>query len=156
MPAPTGLMNYTTTVPVSRTVNEMQDALGRAGAHRIMVEYADGEPSALSFSLTTPHGERFYTLPCDRDAVLRVLQDTDPRLMKASKVKATPEQAARVSWRVLKDWLEAQLALTRTRMASLDQVMLPYLHVDGPVTLYQAWADNETRALTAGASSVSE
>lgn len=145
-----GLLNYTTNVPVSRTINEMQDALGRAGARRVMVEYEDGRPAALAFSLRTLHGERLYTLPCDVDAVLRVLRGIDQRLMKSSKVKADEAQAERVAWRVLKDWLEAQLALVRTQMATVDQVMLPYLHVEADLTLYQAWAENETRALPAG------
>lgn len=152
MAAAKGLLNYTTTVPVDRTVNEMQSALGQAGARRVAVEWENGVPAALSFTLDGPHGERLYTLPCDVDAVLRVLRDTDPRLLKASKVKPDRAQAERVAWRVLKDWLEAQLALIRTTMASMDQVMLPYVHVDRELTLYQAWRDSEHRALPQGPS----
>lgn len=152
MAASTGLLNYTTKVPSSRTINEMQDALGRAGARRVMVEYANGAPAALAFSLPTAHGERLYTLPCDIDAVLRVLKDTDPTLLRTNKIKADREQAEKVAWRVLKDWLEAQLALVRTQMAPLDQVMLPYLHVAPELTLYEAWAQDEGRALPAGSS----
>lgn len=153
MPTDAPLLNYTTKVPASRTLQEMQTALARAGARRVMVEFdAEGDAAGLAFTLHTPHGERLYSLPCDVDAVLRILTATDPRLMKASKVKAERAQAERVAWRVLKDWLEAQLALVRTRMATLDQVMLPYVHIDQDRTLYAAWADNEARALPGGQS----
>lgn len=145
-----GLLNYTTKVSATRTIAEMQGTLAAAGAKRVMLEYLDGSPCALSFSLPTAHGERFYTLPCDAAAVLRILAGTDERLMKASKVKADAAQAERVAWRVLKDWLEAQLALVRTEMATLDMVMLPYLQVGGGDTLYSAWRENEDRALPAG------
>jgi len=145
-----GLLNYTTTVPVSRTINEMQDALGRAGARRVMVEYADGSPAALAFSLTTAHGQRLYTLPCDVAAVDRVLRaQEDAGVLRGMKGRVTTAQAERVAWRVLKDWLEAQLALVRTQMATVDQVMLPYLHVEAELTLYQAWKADEVRALPA-------
>lgn len=146
-----GLLNYTTTIAASRTINEMQAMLGRSGARRVMVEYADEKPSALAFSLRTAHGERLYTLPCDVGAVHRVLlaQESDG-VLRGMKGRVTPEQAERVAWRVLKDWLEAQLALVRTQMAAIDQVMLPYLHVDADRTLYHAWRDDEARALPAG------
>jgi hypothetical protein len=49
----------------------------------------------------------------------------------------------RVAWRIAKDWLEAQLAILQSEMVSIDQVMLPYLHVDGDKTLYQAYAERE-------------
>lgn len=150
MPDTNGLLNYSTVVPVDRTLSEMQRGLAGAGARRVMVEWDNAAAVALSFTLDGPHGERFYTLPCDIDAVLRVLTDTDPRLLKASKVKADRAQAERVAWRVLKDWLEAQLALLRTQMVTLDQIMLPYVHVDTDRTLYQAWAENETKALHSG------
>lgn len=146
-----GLLNYTTSIAAARTINEMQAMLGRAGARRVMIEYADAKPAALAFSLPTAHGERLYTLPCDVAAVERVLLAQEASgLLRGMKGRVTPEQAERVAWRVLKDWLEAQLALVRTQMATVDQVMLPYLHVDADRTLYQAWTEDEARALLAG------
>src|SRR5438552_18436509 len=35
-------------------------------------------------------------------------------------------QAVRVEWRIVKDWVEAQLALIETRMVTAQQVFLPY------------------------------
>lgn len=147
-PAQTALLNYTTKVPVDRTVQEMQTMLGRAGARRVAVEWDDGIPCALSFTLNGPHGERLYTLPCDVDAAERVLTaQHSAGTITSHHSPRTRAQAEKVAWRVLKDWLEAQLALIQTTMASMDQVMLPYVHVDRDLTLYDAWRERETLAL---------
>lgn len=149
-------LNYTTKVPVSRTVGEVQAMLAAHGANAVAVRYDDGSPVGVSFVLPTPHGERAFTLPVDVPAVLRLLaEQARTGALRSAAPRggwATPEHAARVAWRVVKDWLEAQLAVIDAQMATLDQVMLPYLHVDGEVTLYQRYLEREQAALTAGSS----
>ena len=51
----------------------------------------------------------------------------------------TTVQADRVAWRILKDWVEAQLALIATQMVSLDQIMLPYMLMDEGLTVYDLY-----------------
>ena len=148
-----GTLNYTTQIAASKTVGEMQTLLAKHGAQRIAVDYEDGQPSALSFFLTTPHGPRAFTLPVNVDAMHRLLthQSRNRQLSGLSRAVATSRaQAERVAWRVMKDWLAAQLALVETEMAGLDQVMLPYLHTDDGRTLYAAYKDHETNAITVG------
>lgn len=64
---------------------------------------------------------------------------------------ATEDQARMVAWRVLKDWLEAQLALIDAGIADLAQVMLPWVHVDHGKTLWEAYAEQQP-AIEAGGS----
>lgn len=144
-----GTLNYSTTVAASKTVAEMQAMLAKHGASRISVDYDGGAPSALAFVLVTPHGPRHFTLPVNIDAMQRLLvqQEREGKLKSGRRdVRTSREQAERVAWRVMKDWLAAQLALVETAMAGLDQVMLPYLHVDGEKTLYAAYRDRESAA----------
>lgn len=137
------VLNYTTTIAAAKTIGEMQDMLAKAGAARIAVEYDAGAPAGMTFQLATPHGPRLFTLPVDIDAMQVLLA----RQRKTNtRVKADRAQAERVAWRVIKDWLAAQLALVETQMAGLDQVMLPYLHVDGDRTLYAAYKEREAVA----------
>jgi hypothetical protein len=142
------LLNYTTTVAAARSISEMQTMLARHGAAAVATRYADGEPSGLSFTLETPLGQRAFTLPVNVNGVLSVLR-ADPKVRRAGSRYLTPEHAARVAWRVAKDWLEAQLAIIDANMATLDQVMLPYLHVEGERTLYEAYVEREMLALEA-------
>lgn len=148
------VLNYTTTIPVARTVGEVQAMLAEHGADAVGVRYANRLPVGVSFTLTTPHGVRAFNLPVDVDAVetLLVTQEAAGQLRKAAPRGgwANREQAARVAWRIVKDWLEAQLALIAAEMATLDVVMLPYLVIDGVGgTLAQRYRESGTAALEA-------
>jgi hypothetical protein len=64
---------------------------------------------------------------------------------KRAGTYSSREHAARVAWRVIKDWLEANLALIAAQMATIDQVMLSCLIVgDDDWTLWQAYRDRES------------
>ena len=143
-------LNYTTTIPVTKTCGECQAILAAAGAASVAVHYEDGQPTGLSFSLRTPHGPRDFTLPVDVAAMQAVLvkadRDGDFASLKKGGKFTTREHAANVAWRVVKDWLEANLALIAAQMATLDEVMLPYLHVAPDRTLWQAYRERESAA----------
>ena len=134
------LLNYTTTVPVARTIGQVQGLLVEAGARSIMATYDDvGRPLGLAFAVHTAHGMRTFTLPVNAsrvEAVMKRDKAVAPRLR-------TPEQAERVAWRIVKDWVEAQLAIIRTEMVTLDQVMLPYMHGDNGQTVYELYRDQQ-------------
>jgi|HubBroStandDraft_6_1064221.scaffolds.fasta_scaffold03578_4 hypothetical protein len=140
------LLNYTTTVPAPRTVGEVQALLVEAGARSILLEYdGDGRASAVAFALDTSLGRRSFRLPADIDAVAKVLA-RDASAVKAHVNKrelASHAQAERVAWRVLKDWLEAQLALVRVNLAGLDQVMLPYMVAGDGRTVWDLYREHQ-------------
>jgi hypothetical protein len=150
-------LNYTTSIPAMKTAGECQAILAQAGAASAAVHYEAGEPSGLSFSLKTPHGTRNFTLPVNVEGAHRMLVKAQGNgQLRAHVGKAlitSRDHAARVAWRVVKDWLEAQLAIIAANMASLDEVMLPYLHVDDSRTLYQAYREREQAALPPGSGS---
>jgi len=148
-------LNYTTTIPVTQTVGECQQILAAAGANSVAVHYEGGQPSGLSFTLKTPHGTRAFTLPVDLEAMRRVLakaenDGTFASLKKKAGSYGSREHAARVAWRVAKDWLEACLALIAAQMTTIDTVMLPFLHVDGDKTLWEAYREREQAAIEMG------
>lgn len=142
------VVNYSTKIAATKTVGEMQTALAQAGAARIAVDYDAGSPCALSFMLATPHGPRHFTLPVNIDAMHRLLlaEDEAGRIRTGKQAeRSSREQAERVAWRVMKDWLLAQLAIVATEMVGIDQVMLPYLQIDGSgKTLYASYRERES------------
>lgn len=141
------LLNYTTTVPVSRTVGQVTELLVKAGARSIMSDYAEGGiPVGVMFALQTMDGMRAFKLPVHTDRVMKVMRQdkgTPPRYK-------TPEQAERVAWRILKDWLEAQLAIVQTEMVSFDEVMLPYMRSLDGRTMYEMYLEGQLPALASG------
>jgi hypothetical protein len=133
------LLNYTTTVAVSRTIGQVQAALVEAGARKIMTTYDEvGRAEGVAFTVEAGYGERSFMLPVNSGRVQAVLvrQRVQPRYQ-------TPEHAERVGWRIVKDWLEAQLAIIATEMVTLDQVMLPYMVTPDGRTTYELYRDQQ-------------
>lgn len=138
------VLNYTTKIAAPKTVSEVQALLAKHGASRVAIDYADGVAVGVTFALVTAHGMRLFTLPVDVDAMHRLLGGMKPSGGISVTQFRTREHAERVAWRVIKDWLAAQLTLVQTQMAAIDQVMLPYLHADqSGRTLYAAYRERE-------------
>jgi len=135
------LLDYTTTVPVSRTVAQVQAKLVEHGARAVMMEYDDrGRITALAFKVNMPNGELPIRLPIDAVATLRVLQrQADNREIPGRF--AREEHAYRVAWRIIKDWVEAQMSLLETEMVRMEEIFLPYVITSGGQTIYQVMAE---------------
>jgi hypothetical protein len=131
------LLNYTTSISADRTVGQISKVLSAHGASRILVEYGqDRQPSGLSFTIATRHGDRPFRLPANIDGVERTLQQHRKR-RKVTNSQATREHATRVAWRILLNWVEVQMALVEAGLVTVDEVMLPYLLLDGDRTVFQ-------------------
>ena len=132
------LLDYTTKVPAERTASEIVAILAQKRAIAIMMEYSptgNGEIVGLKWRVRTPHGDLPFSLPVDAEAVEKVLmQQYEARQVPRSATG--PEQARRVAWRILLEWVRAQMALLDTEMVSLDQLFLPYLVTGHGETLY--------------------
>ena len=114
------ILNYRTEISAEKTVGEIQKMLAKAQA--VLSEYDDeGILTHLSFRLMTAHGPIFFQLPAKIQAVHKVLE-RDSRV--TGKLR-TREHAARVAWRICKDWIEAQLAIVEAEMADMVEVFLP-------------------------------
>lgn len=128
------LLNYTTQVAVAKTVGEIISILTTHGARAVLQEFDDQRRIAgLSFQVLVGEQELAFRLPADWRAVLRVME-RDRRVARRFK---TPEQAQRVAWRILKDWIEAQMALMAVNLATLEQVFLPYAILADGRTVYE-------------------
>jgi hypothetical protein len=137
------ILNYTTKVPVSRTLGEITAILVQAKAQAIMSEYEGGRTSHVSFRIETEHGLLSYRLPCNVEGVFAVIK----RDSKIPAAQRTIEKAERIAWRIVKDWLEAQMAMVEAKLAVLPQVMLPYMQTNNGETLYQRFEAKQMGAL---------
>lgn len=139
------IKNYTTTINANKTIGEIQELLSKHGANAIMTEYNNGEVIGLSFKIMTPRGEMGVRLPANTDRVLQVLRN---QRKKNNQVKDTMEQATKTAWRIIKDWIDAQMAILETEMVEMEEIFLPYMILpyminnDGQ-TLYQAFKNNQ-------------
>ena len=138
-----GLLNYTTRIPAAQTAGEVQGILGRHGAKAVMIEYGDdGSAEALSFRIKRGEDSLGFRLPIEPDRVLKVLQDQyDSGKLRSHQGRPDREQAVKVAWRILKDWVEAQMAYLETEMVTIEQLFLPYMLTRDNKTLYQVMLD---------------
>lgn len=130
------ILNYTTKVDVYTTIGAIQGQLVKHGAKKIMQDYDDaGHISALSFLIDTPTGQCGIKLPANVEAVQKVLH--------RQKVKCDRDQAERVAWRILKDWIEAQMAILESEMVQLDEIFLPYMVNSKGQTFFNAYRESQ-------------
>lgn len=130
------LLNYTTKVDVYTTIGAIQGQLVKHGAKKIVQDYDDeGRITSLSFLVDTPAGPRGIRLPANVDAVHSVLI--------RQKIKCDRDQAERVAWRIVKDWVEAQMAILESEMVQMDEIFLPYMLNGSGRTLFEAYRSNQ-------------
>jgi hypothetical protein len=122
-----GLLNYTTQISVEKTIGEIQSALSKGRARAILIDFdGAGNPVSMSFKVTTPHGDVAFRLPADPRPVLTILNQQVREGKIPRRFQNDVDQSRRVSWRIVKDWVIAQLALVETGMVSVEQVFLAY------------------------------
>ena len=126
------IKNYTPKVDVYTSLGEIQSALAKAGADKVMVDYDQGMPVAVTFSIPTFRGVRGFSLPAPVEGTLRVFA--------RQKLKADRKQAEMTAWRNVRDWVLAQMALVESCDVPVDQVFLPYMKNRDGQTLYEVYA----------------
>lgn len=133
------IKNYTTSVPASRSIEEIQSALVKNGAVGILYEYEQGTGriEALKFKLQIDGNVVGFSLPVN----WRLFQ----AVLKKQQVKRYDEEdyVYRVAWRNIRDWVLAQLALYETMIVELPQVFLPFAMNNKGKTLYESVKDGQ-------------
>ena len=130
------ILNYTTTVDSFKTVSEIEYILMKHKAKSIMKNY-DGESiTGLSFLIDTGIQQIPVRLPVKVDECLKVLKK-EKRENPRKQIKDTREQAERVAWRILKDWVEAQMALLDIEIVRFEEIFLPYIQTNNGQTVYE-------------------
>ena len=123
------ILNFSTQIDANKTILEIETLLSKSGATKIMKEYdCEGDVSSLNFIIITPKGNISIKMPVKIENMLEIfrIQVQDKKLPK--KYLNNIEQANKVSWRIIKNWLEAQLSLIMINAVKLEEVFLPYVY----------------------------
>lgn len=130
------ILNYTTTVDSFKTVSEIEFILMKHKAKSIMKNYKGETITGLSFLINTGMQQIPVRLPVKVDECLEVLKK-EKRENPRKQIKDTREQAERVAWRILKDWVEAQMALLDIEMVRFEEIFLPYIETSIGQTVFE-------------------
>jgi hypothetical protein len=129
------ILNYTTKIMSAKTVGEIQEMLGRKGADEISLKYNNFEPIAIQFRVDG----WVFRLPCNVKGVYEAMK-RDRKIPNSHK---NVEQATRTAWRIIKDWVEAQLAIIEAGQATMQEVFFPYAVGEDGVTAFKAYSDRK-------------
>jgi hypothetical protein len=133
-----GILNYTTKIDPEKSVAEIQSILARSGARSVSVQYQGGQPSAIFFSIDMNDSPINFRLPSNWQGVLMVM-NKDKKIPRPLK---NNNQAMRVAWRIVKDWVEAQLAIIESGQAEFAEAFTAYATNSRGETLYQQLTHN--------------
>lgn len=138
------ILCYTTKIDPIKTIAEISQCLVKHGARKIVSDYdEDGLPTAVTFWIEMNGMPVYFSLPCNWEGVLAAMKK-DPKVPRGLETK---EQALRVSWRIIKEWVEAQMAIVEAQLAGIAEVFLPYAVTKDGSTLYKKLASGDNKLL---------
>ncbi len=127
------IKNYTTSVSANRSMAEIEGILLDFGATDFLKQAVDKQYVSLAFGIK--RGDR--TIPfkinanIPRVAVALHHLDASMRTRKNKTPADFMEQAYRVAWRVIKDYVHSQLSLVEAGIMCLEESMAGNLVIDG-------------------------
>jgi|SRR6056297_675530 len=123
------LKNYTTSISVEKTMMEIEKILASHGASHIFKMYNDDhQPMALAFKASINGQLISFKLPMEEDKILRVFQIEVNKGKLPKKYYSDKDQARRTGWRIIKDWVVAQMALIEIHVVKFEEIFLPYIY----------------------------
>jgi hypothetical protein len=141
------ILNHTTKVSATRTAAEIQSMLASKGAKRVTVDYdPQGDPVAVEFMIEIHKQSVWFKLPCNVDGVLKAMCRDGSRVVR--KLQNRP-QAQRAAWRIVKNWIEVQLALVEANQVEMAEVFLPYVIDRDGASMYARFKETQQKQLNA-------
>ena len=142
------IKNYASDKPIDSIFAELQQTLGTHGAKQISYDYGDdGKIQGLQFVIKV--NDRFIPskLPARVDKAQAVLKKQwEEGIISHKRGKENTygyDQAYRVAWRNILDWVQAQMALLEIGMAKMEEVFLPYMLDRQGKTFYERMEKQE-------------
>ena len=136
------IKNYTSDKPIDKIFAELQQTLGSHGAKQISYDYSDdGKVEGLRFVIKVNNHFIPIKLPARVEKAQAVLKKQwDEGVISHKRGKENTygyDQAYRVAWRNILDWVQAQMALLEIGMAKMEEVFLPYMQDRQGITFYE-------------------
>lgn len=138
------LVNYTTKIKPEQTIAEIQGLLSDFGVSAMMTEYDGKQVSAVSFKMLVDGKEFPFRMPCNWRGVYEILKRPEYSRIPFRDKEA---QAPRVAWRILLEWVRAQLSLVEVNMVSIPEVFLPYAITNDGRTLAEKVLSDPSKLL---------
>lgn len=123
--------NITSTIKTEKTIMELEQLLIRFGAKGILKEYKGTQIDSIAFYLEQNNRKIPFKLPMNLERARRVIEKAVDEKKLPSKFKQEPyrtEKAQIVGWRIIKDWIHAQISILEIEFAEPIEILLPYAY----------------------------
>ncbi|HEX2868657.1 MAG TPA: hypothetical protein VHO03_16575 [Ignavibacteriales bacterium] len=147
------IKNYSTTVPIEKSVQNIEKLLVEAGAVNISKAYNESrDVEALTFQLMIEQKPVFFKLEVTKynaNAIFNII--TKGRRLNKAQFESNFAQAKRIAWKLLHEELHIQLTRIHLQQVEALRIFLPYVcdPMTG-VTLYQKLKEGSFKLLTEG------
>ena len=149
------IKNYSTRISVEITISQIEKILSSHGATAIMKEYDKaGKVTAMNFIVDYSEGKSIpFRVPLNVQALMeKINYDIDHPQRREGRIPSTRKNdmdyARRVGWRIIRDWIDAQMAFVDMGQVKITQVFLAYAY-DGlkKKTFYEVLEENNFNSL---------
>lgn len=148
------LKNYTSSVPVERSIMLIEKLLIDAGAVNInkAIDLQTKEITGIVFQIMVNNDPIVFKLPSKVDQCFKMMyKNISPRSAHRDSVKQNVfEQAKRTAWKLLFDWVSIQVSMIQIQQVEMLEVFLPYAYdVRKEQTYFEKLKENNFKMLTA-------
>jgi len=145
------LKNYTSGIPVSKSVAYIEQLLARNGVKQIGKHYDGGRLIGIFFIIEVNGSDVPFKLPARVAECERVLTENLSRRARPETRKKIPQQAERTAWKILSDWIEAQMAMVELSRVELIEIFLPFVwDADSDKTFFEELKERSFKGLLPG------
>lgn len=121
------LKNYTSTIAATKSIAYIESKLAQHKANMIVKIYdPQGKVEAIAFEVKVNEVPIAFRLPAQIQACERTLREGLSRKARPETVARLSEQAERTAWKIVADWVDAQMAMIDLAQVELVEVFLPY------------------------------
>ncbi len=143
------LKNYTSSVPAARSIAWIEAKLVQHKANMVVKIYSpEGTVESIVFEVRVNETPLTFRLPAQIGACKKTLLDGLGRRARPETRDKIKNQAERTAWKIVADWVDAQMAMIDLSQVDLLEVFLPYVYDrNRNQTYYQSIKEQRFRAL---------
>ena len=117
---------HSTKISPTQTIAEIEEELLKVGAFRFIKDYEGRKVKAVNFVMDVPGaGVTSFRLPANVESCYKVLLSEVKRPNEGTEDRIR-SQAERQAWRIVLDWVQAQVIMVQLKQVEAAQVFFPY------------------------------
>lgn len=146
------LKNYTSSISADKSVLFIERKLVQHNAKQILKEYGpDARLAAICFMIPINGHDIPFKLPANIAKCEEVLLASLSPRARPETIKRVSKQAERTAWKILSDWVEAQMAMIELAQVEILEVFLAYVFDNQKQrTFFEGLKEKKFKALLPG------